>query len=176
MREILYGDLREIEGNAIAEHSLHRTQAEKHCPPPSLQGDADVDKAKHEPLRHAAVKPACGKKGDRKQRQQQHSNDCGSRMDTFFPDADLDNHRHSGEAGHQHQNIPKVPAHGQRKCNRNHAHAGYNAEHALAQADAVIGDDIKPFFYHEVPYPSEHVFFIQCRQFYIPAICPQSSS
>ena len=144
--EVPQGDLREIVGGAVAEHGLHHTQPEEHDPAPPVQGDADIDEAKHEPLRHAAVKPARGKERDREQREQQDRDDRGARVDLLLSDADPDDHPHGGQTDHQHQDIPDAPAHGQSKRYRDHADACDDAEHPLPQADPVIGDDLKPFF------------------------------
>ena len=111
-----------------------------------MQGDADIDEAKHEPLRHAAVKPARGKERDREQREQQDRDDRGARVDLLLSDADPDDHPHGGQTDHQHQDVPDAPAHGQSKRYRDHADACDDAEHPLPQADPVIGDDLKPFF------------------------------
>ena len=153
---VLHGELRVVEGDAVAEQGLRHAQPEKHVSAPSLQGDADIDKAEDEPLRHAAVEPACGEKGDGKQGEQQRRNGRGPQLDALFADAELHNQRHCGKAGQQQRDIQNIPAHGQRENQRDHADACHNAEHALAQADPVVGDDLKPFFYHEIPYPSEY--------------------
>ena len=50
----------------------------------ALQGDADIDKAEDEPLRHAAVKSAGGEKGNGEQGQQKHGDGRGPQMDVFF--------------------------------------------------------------------------------------------
>ena len=148
-----------IKGGAVTKQRLHRAQPKKHAPPPSLQSDADIDKAEHKPLRHTAVKAPRGKKGDGKQRQQHHRNERGARMDAFFLNADLDNHPHGGKACYQYQNIPNVPAHRQRKRDGDHADPCHNAKHPLAEADAVIADNLKPFLYHEVLHSSKHGIF-----------------
>ena len=151
--EVRHGELREIEGGAVAEHRLRHTQSEKYDSAPALQGDADVNKAEHKPLRHAAVKSARREKRNGKQRQQQHCNGGCAGMDALFLNADPNDQRHGGQADHHHDDIPDAPAHGQGERYRNHADACHNAEHALMQADSVIADDLKPFFYHDVPTP-----------------------
>ena len=61
---IQYSQVWKIEGDAIAKQCLRCAQSEKHGPALSLQCDADIDEAEDEPLRYAAVKSACGKKGN----------------------------------------------------------------------------------------------------------------
>ena len=172
------GKGRIVKGGAVAKQRLRRTKSEKDRPAPSLQGDADVDEAEHKPLRHAAVKAACGKKGDGKQRKQQYRNERGAHVNPFFPNADLDDCRHEGQACQHNQHVPEASAHGQGKRNGDHADAGHNAEHSLAEADPVIGNNLKPFFYHEVFHSSELDIFRKRagRRQSPPAISAQSAS
>ena len=141
-------ELREIQRKAVAEDGLHRAENEKHSHTPSLQGDADVDKAEDKPLRHAAVKSPCGKKADGEHDEQQDRDSRCACADPLHMNACLHNQRHSGKAYRQYQKIPYTPAHRQDTYQRDHAGACHNAEHPLPQADAVVRDDIKPFFNH----------------------------
>ena len=75
------GQLRVVEGDAVAEQRLGGAQDEKCGHAPAVQGDADVDKAEHKPLRHPAVKPARSKEGERKQGEQKYHYGCGPCMD-----------------------------------------------------------------------------------------------
>ena len=147
---VLHHDVGVVVGDAVAEHGLRYAQAEKYVSAPPQQGDADIDEAQDKPLRHAAVKPAGGEKGDRKQGQQQHRDGRGPGLNTLSADAELDNQGHRREAQNQQSDIQGAFAHRQRKDHRDHADAGYNAEHPLPQADPVIGNYLKPFFYHVV--------------------------
>ena len=171
------GNGRKIKGGTVAEQRLCRTQAEEHDPASSLQGDADINEAKYEPLRYSAVKSACGKKGDGKQREQQHRNSGGARVDPLFLNADLSDGRYGGKTCQQHQDIPNISAHGQRKRDCDHADACHNTKHPFAQADSVIGDNLEPFLYHKVFHSSEHdIFKKKAGGSYIPAIRVQNSS
>ena len=55
-------------------------------------------------------------------------------------------------------------AHRQSKYHRNHADCRHNTEHTLTQTNLVIGDDIKPFFYHTISPPINMVFRKNSRQ------------
>ena len=147
--------LGEIEGQAITQQRLRRAEPEKHSHPPSLQGDTDVDEAEHKPLRHSAVESARREKADGKYQQQQDRDGRGSRMNLFLLNAHLNDYVHGGKAGRQKQDIPNASAHRQNEHQCHHTGACYNAKHAFAQADPVIGNDVKPFFNHAVSHPSK---------------------
>ncbi|MEH2938875.1 hypothetical protein [Lawsonibacter sp. JLR.KK007] len=79
-------------------------------------------------------------------------------MNTFLSNAEFDNQRHRGQVSHHDKNVPQRSAHGHGKYQRNHADTRDKAEHTLIQADPVIGDDFKPFFYHAVSHPQIVIF------------------
>ena len=95
---ILSNIFRKIIGGIIAKQRFRRTKHEKYGFPLSLQCNADVDKAKHKPFRHAAVKSSRRKKADRKQQKQQHSNRRSPPIDTFFLNADFYDQRNTNQA------------------------------------------------------------------------------
>ena len=103
---VLSDQLRVIKGHAVANQGFQRTEYKKRIPALPLQGDADIDKAKDEPFRHSAVKPARCKKADGKQRQKQHRNNSGPCMNTFLLNAEFDNQRHSDQVNYHDQNVP----------------------------------------------------------------------
>ena len=54
-------------GNVIADQGLHSAQCKEHRLASALQGNADIDEAEHEPLRHPAVDAAPGEEHHGKQ-------------------------------------------------------------------------------------------------------------
>ena len=134
-----------------------------------MEGDADIDKAENEPLRHPAVKAARREEGKGKQGKQQNHDGRGPRLDLLLSNAEPDNSGNENQAQGQDHNIQHTPAHGQGKDQRHHTDRRGNAEHTLTQADLVVKDDIKPFSNHAKSRSFSHGS-------YIPPICPHSPS
>ena len=98
---ILSDPFRISKGDIIAEQRFRHAKQEEENFSPSLQGNADVNKAKYKPFRHSAVKPACCKKAQREKQKKQDCNDRSSCVDTFFLNADLHDCCHTNKAGSQ---------------------------------------------------------------------------
>ena len=145
---ILHHILRMIICYVITCHCLRRTEQEKHAFPLSLQGNDNVNKTEHKPLRHPAVNPAPSKKHNGKQTEQKHHCGRGPPIDIFFLNTDPHGQIHKQQASRQQKQVCRVPAHNQHKEQGDHADACDQTEHALSQADPVVKDIVKPFLKH----------------------------
>ena len=142
---ILQNQFRKVESNIVAKQCFYGTKDKKECLPFPHQRNADIDKAQHEPLRHTAVKPACRKKAERKNQQQQYRDDGCSAVDTAFFNAELRNSRNHQQAHRQQRQVVPSPAQRQYENQRKHTGACRHTEHAFPQTNSVVKYNFQPF-------------------------------
>ena len=140
--------IRIVVGQIVADDRLHYTQQKEHPFPPSLQGDADIDEAEHEPLRPPAVESASREEHHRVQQQEQHHYGRSPRIDAFLFDADFGRYVDVGQAQRQYEQIHVAPAQNQDKDQRHHADACDKPEHPLSQTYFMVKNDFQPLPEH----------------------------